>query len=433
MRVFLLVHRFPPDVVTGIERVAEGLADGLAAAGDSVTVTTRRPGADLLEREARPNDVRVNWIGGRHPSFERPLHLDPAEARTTEGTFHEADPEVVHVLHLHGFDPRILHTAYRLRVPIVVSLQDHFFACPLAHLRKRDGRLCGGPDGGSECAATCFEREGESALQRWTARAAYFRGLLDLATVTVAPSRYIADYFAALGVPRERIRIIPNGVGTVTRPAGGRADSGVHRALKLAYIGSLIRDKGVDLILDAIELSRVPDVSLTIAGFSPDQRYVDQMKGRAATIPGLRLTVVGPYEDGELPGILGDADAVVVPSRVPESFSLTTREAFVQGVPAIVARLGALVDAVEEGVNGWTFEPGSAADLGSVLSRLWQEPGALESGKAGAARTTVTTVAEHVQMISSIYRETARGPAHFSAAQADPLDALRDGLGALTP
>jgi glycosyltransferase involved in cell wall biosynthesis len=272
--------------------------------------------------------------------------------------------------------------------------------------------------------------QGPDAFERWRLRATYFRRLLDLATRFIAPSRYIADYFASYGVPPGRIELVPNAVwqGARAHPLAPSAEP-KRGHLSLAYIGTVIRPKGVDLVLEAIRSAGLSAVSLTVAGFQPDPRYVEELERKASELPGLEFTLRGMYESEELAEIFQHVDAAVVPSRVPESFSLTTREAFLQGVPAIVARIGALPEAIVEGVNGWTFAPDSVSDLAALLTRLRQDPDLVARAKVGASQTLVMNVAEHVQAVSRVYEKALRPAPPLCEGMVRELDELHDLLG----
>lgn len=430
MRVLLLTHRLPPDGVAGVERVAEDLADGLSRAGEAVTVATRRwtrgEERGQVIREVRDSGALVDRITGPIKPFDLPLRSDKRISAALEQTFFESNPDVLHVLHLIGLDPHVLHTAHRLHVPVIVSLHDFFFLCPLAHLQKLSGQLCAGPDAGQECASTCFAYQGPiaSAL-RWPLRAAYFRRLLELATFVVAPSNYVADRFFADGMSREQLRIIPNGIPAELQPHPNESRGAEARCLRLAYIGSVVPHKGVDLILDAIALSGVPSVTLTIAGDQPDSHFVDRLRRQAAALATAEVLFHGSYDRWELPGFLDGHDAVVIPSRVPESFSLTAREALALGIPPVVAHIGALPEAIHEGVNGWSFTPDSATDLGSLLNRLWQDPKLLGDAKTEARLSRVVRVPDHICMISGLYRKALELRRVASASAIAELDALR--------
>jgi glycosyltransferase involved in cell wall biosynthesis len=408
MNVLLTTHRLPPDGVAGVERITEDLADALARRGESVTVVTRQWSrrARIVrrwKREVTSTGVGVERLPGVPSPLERAFAEDERVTRDFMQVFSAARPDVVHAMHTYGFSPGCIDAVLERRVPLVVSLQDFFFACPLAHLQKKDGRLCPGPAGGAECAATCF-RDDPRADVRWSLRAAYFRAVLAAATDVIAPSEHVARYFTEEGIADRPIRVIANGLA-LERHAASRAPQQGTR-LRLAYIGAVAPSKGVDLILEALAVAdrqKRPE-SLLVAGAEPNRSYADRLRAAAGRLEGIEVAFAGEYDRPELERLLADADIVVVPSRVPETFSLTVREAQALGIPTVVARIGALPDAIEEGVTGWSFTADSPASLAELFDRLAADPASVERARTAVSRLRLTTVDDHTEQVLDVYR-----------------------------
>jgi len=149
-----------------------------------------------------------------------------------------------------------------------------------------------------------------------------------------------------------------------------------------------------------------------------DPGYARELRDMADSIPGVKLRLYGPYQPRELPFLLQDVDSLVVPSQWPETFCLVVREALVRGVPVITTRLGALPDAVVEGTNGFLYDHDDPAALGTLLSRLADDPPLLESLRKGARETRVLSLAEHATQIRAMYVEALDelGPADVEPA-----------------
>jgi glycosyltransferase involved in cell wall biosynthesis len=411
MRVLLVSHRFPPDSLGGVERYTQMLVAELAAGGDRVSIVTRRfgrtPSAPEMLREQLADGTMVyRFVGGELHPDRFLLHHERLEQLFLDALI-EAAPDVVHVNHLIGLAPHLIEIAHRQRVAVVLTLHDFFFACPLVHLQKTSGELCRGPAGGRECARTCFAHEGEGATLRWGLRTVYFRRLLAAAERVIAPSEYVATYFRAFGVDRSRLSVIPNGISIapVVRPIRTYGTPRAGGTLNLAYIGAVARHKGVHLVLEALALAGFDAVDLTILGETPDSVYTRELRERAGAIPGVQLRRYGRYEPSELPLLLEDVDCVIVPSQVPESYSLTTREALVLGIPVIATRLGALVEGIVDGENGFLFDHRRPDELATLLRRLADDDALLRRLREGASRTDVVTVPEHARAVRTIYQE----------------------------
>jgi glycosyltransferase involved in cell wall biosynthesis len=419
VRVLCVTHRYPPDGIGGVERYVERLAASLLAHGDAAAVLTRtplpRPARPALVEEPAPVPV-YRLVGGKirlDDFLQHEAHLD----RLATIVLLRGWPDVVHVNHLLGHGPQLVAVARRLRIPVVVSLHDFHGCCPLVHLARRDGSPCDGPEGGRACASFCFSHERRPA--RWLDRAAYFERLLTTAARVLAPSDDVASVFRRFA-PAARIAVEPLGIESSERaaapPAGG--------PLRLAVLGTIAPHKGVDLVVEALRLARLPAVTLLLVGNVDDGRYLNSLKTAAEQVPGLTLESTGAYAR-EPAGLLAGVDAVIAASTVREAFPLAPREALAAGIPVVAAAHGGLAEVVEHGVNGIAFAAGSAADLSSALLRLAQDHALRERLRRGARDTVVPVFADHVARLRAIFAEVVDGePAARDADAVAEVDSL---------
>jgi glycosyltransferase involved in cell wall biosynthesis len=137
---------------------------------------------------------------------------------------------------------------------------------------------------------------------------------------------------------------------------------------KVVYFGKLIRNKGVQLLLEAV---RGLDARTVIVGFG-------DYRGELEAIAGPRTLFTGPLEHRHLVHLLPLADAAVVPSIFPEAFGMVAAEAAACGCPPLVARHSGLAE-VAAGIEEEyperlrhlaSFETGDAADLARKLNEI---------------------------------------------------------------
>jgi len=147
------------------------------------------------------------------------------------------------------------------------------------------------------------------------------------------------------------------------------ADFLVGDSPTVVYFGKLIRNKGVQLLLEALDGL---DARAVIVGFGDYRGELEAMADPARTL------FTGPLEHRHLVHLLALADACVVPSIFPEAFGMVAAEAAAAGCPPVVARHSGLAE-VAEGLEAEyptelrhlaAFEPGDAADLRRKLSEL---------------------------------------------------------------
>jgi glycosyltransferase involved in cell wall biosynthesis len=150
------------------------------------------------------------------------------------------------------------------------------------------------------------------------------------------------------------------------------------------YFGKLMRQKGVHLLLEAWArlAPRFPDMTLVVVGFG-DARAELEAAAPAGTI------FTGAMDHAHLHLLVPLADAVVVPSVLPEAFGMVAAEAAACGVVPIVAGHSGLAEvAAGLGPNGRTFD-GTAADLAGRLGDLLSLPPAERRRMGLAARAEV--------------------------------------------
>lgn len=430
MRILIVTHRYPPLGVSGVERLSEQTAVGLRAAGHEVTVLTRHdtqaPSSPVLQRTVR-NGVRVAVITGGGPLHGRFPKLGPTLERLFEHTLVESNADIVLISHLINHSPTYVAIAHRWQVPVVVELHDFFFACDRAHLERFSGERCGGPEGGVACATHCYPNDSRP-LERWALRTHMFRQALQQADALICPSKFVADYFRETFEPlAPPVHQIGNGVElsvptrTAPRPTG--------RPLHLACVGVVAPHKGTHIVLEALRMARLPEVRLSLFGVTYPPYYQD-LERLAKDLDNVEFHGYGSFEPAELPILLDDVDAVVIPSLVWESYSIVAREAMACGIPVIASRLGALPEAIRHGENGLLFEPGSPLDLAGNLKLIAEDRTRLDALSRGIRPTDWISVRERLKCLETVLDTVLAGDhsSYGTVPELTELSILRDAL-----
>jgi len=224
----------------------------------------------------------------------------------------------------------------------------------------------------------------------------------------VLPSRYLLGEMARFGLPAERMIHCDYGFPSDAFP---RREALPEVARHFAFIGSVMRHKGMHVLLEAFE-GLPADAQLSVGGSlgydPPYAAWLQQM----ARHPGVRF--VGGVSPDRVPGFLGDVDALVVPSIWNENSPLTIHEAFLAGVPVVASRMGGSTELLEAG-GGLLYDADDPQALRVQLRRLYDEPGLARRLAASAPR--VKSMKEHVVELVELYdrtrgeRRRARDPA----------------------
>lgn len=142
----------------------------------------------------------------------------------------------------------------------------------------------------------------------------------------------------------------------------------------LLYVGRLVREKGVDLLLDAFAqaLKKFPRARLTLVGDGFERERLE----RQAVELGVRRAVefLGWVSPENTPALINASTLVVVPSRWREPFGLVALEAMQMARPVVASRVGGLAEVVADGETGILIENENSAALADAIACLLEHP-----------------------------------------------------------
>lgn len=142
--------------------------------------------------------------------------------------------------------------------------------------------------------------------------------------------------------------------------------------LVIGYIGRLVPEKGIDVLLEAVAQLRGP-WELRILGSGPERDRLEKMSQWLGILP--RVSFDLPIPSTQLPYYYSGLDVLVLPSRTrsnwKEQFGRVLIEAMACQVVVVGARCGAIPEVIDDA--GLTFAEGDSADLRAQLQRLLRE------------------------------------------------------------
>ena len=218
-------------------------------------------------------------------------------------------------------------------------------------------------------------------------------------TRALAVSAAVREVLLGVGVEPALVDVVHIGSGSADRLSRLPLPSRESGTVTFMYLGSLGRNKGAHVLLEAAALLDPPP-RLVVAGVAHEPAYREQLHALAPPSTEWR----GPFGSAELPRLLAEADVVVALSVGPDTSPQVVLEALAAGRPVVGSRIGGIPDFVHDGVNGRLFEPGNAADLAAVLREL-ADP-AVVARLAGEARRE-KSVEDHADELDRLYADVA--------------------------
>jgi glycosyltransferase involved in cell wall biosynthesis len=374
--VGILIHAAKPTVVQiagyyppslgGMERVAEALADELAARDYPVEVLTSNVNQPANPKpEAVPNlRVRRFW------AFE--FAHTPFAPGFIPALFKIPKHSVMHLHLAQAFYPEwtLLVSKVR-RIPYVV----HF------HLDLQPS----GPLG------MLFVPYKAIIIK------AVIRNAKAVIVFSKEQQRFIHNTY---NVPLQKIAIIPNGVGAeyyLTR------QKITKRAIySLLYVGRIASQKRVHFLTEALSLMHEP-AQLTIVGDGEDRAAIEQAIPKNISS---RITFTGQLSPAETLPYFKKADVFVMASKV-EGMPLAILEAMASGLPVV----GASVPGIKELVSGFgvVVKDPSATSFAKNLDDLLAHPAKLEElSRKSSAQAKQYSWSALVDRLEQLYKDVNR-------------------------
>jgi len=321
----------------------------------------------------------------------------------------------VHIFHAQNLTSSIIDSCEEAAVPIVSSLTDFWFVCPVVQLKRPDGALCRGPSPGATNCLTCYTPElippaaqlveavGKklplvgsainslpkplqstcakvlqigysafklpSAIQATTQRPETLRIAANKNKAIMIPTKLMHDIFVENGIKAELLHHVPFGLDQsnlkehqVKTPSND---------LRIGFIGTIFEHKGLDLLIKAFQ--KFPAQTAAVLRIYGDinqfPEYGQTIKELIDLNPG-NIELCGTFPNTELGRVLDNVDVLVVPSRWYENTPLVIQSALATKTPVVATNLGGMSELIKHEKNGLLFELNDYESLHRQLKRL---------------------------------------------------------------
>lgn len=181
-------------------------------------------------------------------------------------------------------------------------------------------------------------------------------------------------------LPQGKCIVVHNGAD-VSEPGQASATDASLDAPNLLFIGRLVPEKGVHLLIEAFGavVSRFPKASLTIVGGvwfgkTSGSEYVTRLH-RIAEPYGDAIHFAGPVSHDAVVAYLARSSAFICPSIWNDPFPLVNLEAMGAGVPVVAFARGGIPEAV--GDAGVLVNELTSVALGQAICNLLSDSGEL--------------------------------------------------------
>src|SRR3989338_1980326 len=361
MKIALLTNLYPPLSRGGAEKVAERIVGELKRRGHDVFVVSTKPydgwSSFRLSRElmSATRVYRLRPINLYHPLFDH-RHVFPVRAlwhvidlfcpcNTQQicRLLEEEKPDIILTHNLKGLSLRLPKMIRSLVIPWIHTIHDVQLSIPSGLLFY----------GQHNWLNRSFLQKGYQYC---------VRHIFGSPNVVIFPSAYVKDFYEKRGFfSQSHKQVIPNPAPPFEPRPRGKRQTGPSR---LFFAGQLEKHKGILFLLRGLARTDMP-FHLHIAG---EGTLVDQVNKICEQDK--RFSYHGFLSLEDIQDWFAVSDAAIVPSLCYENSPTIIYESLQSGVPVIASNIWGVGELIQEGRNGYLFEPGNRKDLLRSLKEL---------------------------------------------------------------
>jgi glycosyltransferase involved in cell wall biosynthesis len=447
VKVVYVSLSYLPTVAGGVQVLTHSIAKEMQSRGHEAQVVCAESVEEGEDDRVRSEQTvydglpveRLRFNRHRMPQYFRSFYDVPQVADHIVELFSKQKPDVFHVTHFSRLSGSVFYGIRKLGVPVMLTLADYTFLCPLGTLLRYNGTICAGAHvaGGVKCFG-CFVDETRTyknsfvrhvvspdqvsallnfvgrvpAFRRWVPpfyrespqifqdRIEYFRRLQSLIDLFTTNNHWSLKFYAEQGFPVDRMRCVVQSLDVswardfVRTPYTG--------PLRIGFTGSVADHKGVDVLVRAYRrMKRRKDARLLIFGDLASPLFFEELKSLCDGIEGVEFR--GKYLPNDLSRIYNEMDVMVVPSMFYETGPLVILEAQATQTPVVASDLGPIRELVRHGEDGYLFERGNDGALAALLDRLCEQREDIERLRSHIR--PVKTIAAMVDELEALYGE----------------------------
>jgi glycosyltransferase involved in cell wall biosynthesis len=269
-------------------------------------------------------------------------------------------PDIAHIhLLFNSLSVSILPVLKKHRIPVVMTAHDHRLICPAYLFLDGKGRICERCRTGHyyHCLIRRCSR-GKLLNSLMLALDSYFRKYIfpvdKYVDRFVFVGRFAYEKHTAFSAKYRGKSVVLHNFTLIPPKAASEKED------YLLYLGRISEEKGIPALMKAME--SFPGVKLKIAGTGP---LLESLKRQNR--PDIEFT--GFISGKKLYDCIRKARFIIVPSECYENNTLVIIEAYTLGTPAIGSRIGGIPEFIQDGVNGFLFEPFSAGQMKQTIQK----------------------------------------------------------------
>lgn len=275
--------------------------------------------------------------------------------------------ENIEIVHVHNtlnlISPAVYYAARVMKVPVVQTVHNFRLQCPGATF-YRDGHICEDcVEHGLRCAVkhSCYRGSRIQTLacviSTWFHRMTGIYGKINYICLTEFNKSKLLELKQ---IKPEKVYVKPNFVESKSSfiPEESREN-------QFVFAGRLDKLKGIDILFESWKRMGDTAPKLVVCGMGPMKEWCENFIKEN----NVNIEMPGIVPNNEVLSYMAHSKALVLPTQWYEGFPMSIVEAFSVGTPVLCSNIGNAGSIVEEGYNGYKFEPDSVNEIDQAVKR----------------------------------------------------------------
>jgi glycosyltransferase involved in cell wall biosynthesis len=359
VHIVFATMQFGPGYYQGTERYIANLAKGLLHQGYRISVIAGDPlqqWSKEIKQLATEEGISIYATDTLGWSAVEGMPVESYVKR-----IQELKPDICHLVNPGHIGINFISAAQHLGLPSIITMTDYWWLCPKNTLTRVDGSLCSGFESPSECWRCISQSHRNSNIRSlsqkplisFTAtallklKAGYYRNSKEWPQRKQIISESLQNSGAIICLSKTGLKAIneyfdcknthyiPVGLADEWIQDGDKPKLSKDK-VKLGFIGTISRHKGLTLLIKAIALAaNVKDIELHIAGSFDDSEYEKEVMQACQEINAI---FHGRLDESQVRKLIDEMNATVVPSQSPENQPQVILESFARKTAVISSK-----------------------------------------------------------------------------------------------
>ncbi len=291
--------------------------------------------------------------------------------------------DIVHFQHLYGLSVNWITIAKESGAKVALKLDDFYFYCKQIHLNKADGTYCSGPESLDKCINCCYPYSKDYDSNKFAnlknelaSRSEILKTAFSKPDLIHTPSHFAKESHQKYNFSHSNIKVIPTGILPFTVLPKTKS---VNGKIRIAYVGSVDRRKGILDFIEAVELfiddldssKNGYQIKFLIYGNHDNDELYRYVLSKVTKLDCLEYK--GSFTQDDRSKIFSQIDIMVLPS-IGENYPFMIREALYAKIPVIATNIAGVPEIITDGVNGFLFPPGDFKSLATIFKKIAKQP-----------------------------------------------------------